>query len=307
MLRLSLFYAVQLPGYLGDCGDYQQCANSVFPMRLQQQQGVNGLEFADITPTYDLSCPPGTDFTTKTTTCPFGSVHNVFKREIGARLSSQIVYNIAATQKTLKQKQKRKRAKVKATSNQLWPSLVSIHAASSGGGGSGGVVVTVSYDGPLSQASTMNCVSCCTKGNVGDFDVSFDHGQTWVNGTQPSIDGKVLTFHAKDHMMSLVPTVTHVRYTGNQPYPQCAIYQDASGSLPALSFHVALDVGRSWVNVIVVRVIVLKIPNVATPPPQSPRRVRLSSLRARRAPERSERRASIAHSASAATTHTAGP
>ena len=244
------FYAVQLPGYLGDCGDYQQCANSVFPMRLQQQQGVNGLEFADITPTYVLSCSPGTDFTTRTTACPFRSVRNVFKREIGARLSSHIVYNIAATQKTLKQKQKQKqkRAKVQATSNQLWPSLVSIHAASSGGGGSGGEVVTVSNDGPLSQASTVNCVSYCTQGNVGDFDVSFDHGQTWVNGTHPSIDGKGRTFHGKDHMMSLVPTVTHVCYTGNQPYPQCAIYRNASGSLPALSFHVALDVGRSWVN-----------------------------------------------------------
>ena len=233
------FYAVQLPGYLGDCGDFQQCANSVFPMRLQQQQGVEGLEDADITPTYDLSCPPGTDFTTRTATCPFGSVHNVFKRQIGTRLSSQIVHNIAAKHKKLKLK----RAKVKATSNQLWPSLVSIHVESSGGGGSGGVMVTATYDASLSQASTMNCVACCTKGSVGDFDVSFDHGQTWVNGTHPSIDGKTLTFHVKD-----VPTATHVRYTGNQPYPQCAIYRDNSGSLPALPFRVALDGAGSWVN-----------------------------------------------------------
>eukprot|EP00966_Prymnesium_polylepis_P299459 6920204-Prymnesium_polylepis.1 len=89
------FVTIQLPGYLGDCGTYEQCMAEVFPMRLQQQAGLLGLDsdtaMATATPTYDLGCPFSAG---KTDICPFGPVHNVFKRPIGARVALQILTGI---------------------------------------------------------------------------------------------------------------------------------------------------------------------------------------------------------------------
>jgi hypothetical protein len=87
-----LFIAVQLPGYLGDCGTYAECMAELFAMRLQQQAGLVGFNspstaMATVTPTYDLGCP----FGVKTTACPFGSVHNVNKQPIAARIAAQIM------------------------------------------------------------------------------------------------------------------------------------------------------------------------------------------------------------------------
>ena len=85
------FVAVQMPGYIGDCdgngkSPYSSCVPGVFDMRLAQQAGVDsGVSGgkAAITVTYDLSCP----FGVKTPECPFGSVHNLRKNELCARVS----------------------------------------------------------------------------------------------------------------------------------------------------------------------------------------------------------------------------
>ena len=246
------FLAVQLPGYLGDCGTFDECRASVFPMRLQQQTGLIGLDsnaaMASTTPTYDLSCPPGVDFSTKTAICPFGTVHNVFKRPIGARIAAQIIAGIDRRPHGAEQG---------GASRQQWPgpALTSVTAS---GAVDNTVTVNVTYAVPLIQAPTLNCVACCTKGTVGDFDVSFDHGATWVNGTRPTIgvDGRTLQFTvtpARNATMVRVQ-VTHVRYTANQPFPQCAIYaavasehhEQGGNGIPAMPFEVALTHQGVW-------------------------------------------------------------
>jgi len=238
------FLAVQLPGYLGDCGTFDECMASVFPMRLQQQTGLVGLNsdssLASVTPTYDLSCPPGVDFSTQTETCPFGTVHNVFKRPIGARIATQIMAGIAG-----------RRQAHGAHGGQLrqqWPGpvLTTVKARRI----SSGVAVNVSYAVPLMQAPTLNCAACCSKGDVGDFDVSFNHGATWVNGTRPVLLGRHnKTLHFKVGSKATGQQVTHVRYTANQPFPQCAVYaleHSTGGRIPAMPFQVALSHEGVW-------------------------------------------------------------
>eukprot|EP00947_MAST-08B_sp_MAST-8B-sp1_P002053 g2053.t1 len=233
------FLAVQLPGYLGDCGTYEQCAATLFPMRLQQQAGVAGLNtngaLATTLPTYDLSCPPGNDSSTKTVICPFGTVHNVFKRPLGARIASQILGGMAGRQQQQQQQQQQRR-------QGQWPGpkLVSVKA---GGIKNNAVTVNVTYAVPLVQRKTLNCVACCAGGpaSVGDFDVTFDDAAgMWHNGTRPVLtaDKKTLQFRVGTIAGS---RVTHVRYTGNQPFPQCAVYAlgDATG-VPAMPFLVNL-------------------------------------------------------------------
>merc|ERR1711918_120012 len=105
----------------------------------------------------------------------------------------------------------------------------------------GSVVVNVTYAVQLSQAPTLNCAACCTKGDVGDFDASFDGGSTWINGTRPTltVDRKTLQFTiaakggGSTHGM-------HIRFTANQPFPQCALYAfPATGvKIPAMPFAV---------------------------------------------------------------------
>ena len=63
-------------------------------MRLAQDEGVQDDAIgADITPTYDRSCP----FGVKTPECPFGSVHNVKKREMSDRAARQVLYLLNET------------------------------------------------------------------------------------------------------------------------------------------------------------------------------------------------------------------
>ena len=83
---------LSLRSYLGDCGSYEQCMapdSGVFAMRLQQQAGAAAAgaragtvdrptALTTVTPTYDLGCPPGFDSSTKTATCPFGTVRARF-------------------------------------------------------------------------------------------------------------------------------------------------------------------------------------------------------------------------------------
>jgi hypothetical protein len=272
------FVGVQLPGYLGDCGDYGQCMAEVFEMRLQQQAGVvgqlGGSAVATVTPTYDYGCPPGVDVSTKTAACPFGSVHNVNKRPIGQRVAAQIFKTFAGRGGPAAAAASG--AASGAASAHQWPgpTLARVQAAPAQGaaGSSCTVTLTLRYAEPaLSQAPTQNCVACCTGGGVGDFDASFDGGRTWVNGSRPVlVNATALRFDvvvadsaagaggtgagagaatastpaataaaAAAAARVTAAGVTHVRYTANQPFPQCAVYSSATLG-PALPFRVEL-------------------------------------------------------------------
>jgi hypothetical protein len=265
------FLAIQLPGYLGDCGTYEQCRASVFPMRLQQQAGLVGLDsdaaMASVTPTYDLSCPPGVDFSTRTDLCPFGSVHNVFKRPIGFRVASQIIQGIRRRQTPVYEAAPTVQAEagggLKRRSQWPGPRLVRVNASSPSPDGM--VMVMVTYDVPLAQIPTLNCVACCSQGPVGDFDASVD-GVTWLNGSRPvfSANRHALLFKVAVPRAGPIVSdvrVAEVRYTANQPYPQCAIYAamggeeqpalrgNDPGGIPAMPFHVVLTSASDWVLV----------------------------------------------------------
>merc|ERR1712228_952047 len=112
-------------------------------------------------------------------------------------------------------------------------------------------MVNVTYEEQVSLAPTLNCAACCTKGNVGDFDASFDSGATWIDGTRPSLtaDRKTLQFRVAAKGGSSI-NIVQIRYTANQPFPQCAVYAiglggSASSSIPAVPFAVTLQNG-TW-------------------------------------------------------------
>jgi hypothetical protein len=248
------FVAVQLPGYLGDCGSYEQCMAEVFPMRLQQQRGLLGLNsdaaMATVAPTYDLGCPFSAG---KTEICPFGPVHNVFKRPIGARVALQILHAIErrplrGRREQLSNSQVVEAASISAEKSQ-WPgpTLQSVRAAKAS---ADAVAVNVTYEVQLRQAPTLNCAACCTQGTAGDFDASFDGGATWINGTRPTLtaDRKTLQFKLSAKGRDSTDAL-QIRYTANQPFPQCAVYasghhvEAASLQIPAMPFAVTLKHG----------------------------------------------------------------
>merc|ERR1712110_1337629 len=72
---------------------------------------------------------------------------------------------------------------------------------------------------PFQLKGTQYCNACCSSG-VGDFDASGDGGATWVNATGPQrlIHDSSVSFTVP------LAHVTHVRYTANQAFPQCALY-----------------------------------------------------------------------------------
>jgi hypothetical protein len=231
LLRRYTDAAVQLPGYIGDCDGNgkstgkEWCIPGVFNMRLAQDEGVEGDTIgADSTPTYDLSCPLGV----KTPECPFGSVHNVKKREIGDRAARQLLHLLGETTT----------ASTAAVVNG--PRATGASAAPAAGGGGGGnstVVVSFAGGGALYTNGTQYCITCCD-GGVGDFDAS-DDGLTWVNGTVPVVAGGMSVRFS----VATARTPTHVRYTANMGFPQCAVY-NAEG-LPAYPFAMAVVAGQS--------------------------------------------------------------
>lgn len=114
------------------------------------------------------------------------------------------------------------------------------------GAGVGGLVVTATFaggTGPFYFAPTRNCSACC-KGNISDFDVSADNGATWVDGNPATVvaagGGMSITFSVKlpsstSSLASLMASEEYVvRYTANQIFPQCALYNGEG--LPALPF-----------------------------------------------------------------------
>jgi len=213
------FVAVQLPGYLGDCdstfpnpdASYSNCVPGVFNMRLAQEEGTknDSLKAAAVVPTYDLGCPFGVN----TEACPFGSVHNVIKDEIADRAALKLL----------------------ALRSLLPEDVVSdgpvAVAVSSALGVKGQVRVSVRFDeAELRTSGTQFCAHCCKDGGDGDFDVSFDGGFTWVNGSSTwSLEQDVVSFQVPG-----AGQPTHVRYTANQGFPQCAV-RNKEG-LPARPF-----------------------------------------------------------------------
>ena len=226
--------------------------SGVFEMRLQQQAGAAAAGLATlgsspvlttVTPTYDLGCPPGIDHTTKTTTCPFGTVHNVHKRPIGARIAAQIEAQIE-TQIVAARIVAGGGATSRAQSQWPGPTLARVQTVPTQGvADSNTVTLRYAEHGTLSLAPTQNCVACCTGGSAGDFDASFDGGQTWVNGTRPVlVNATALQF---DVVQRQTGSMSHVRYTASQPFPQCAVYSSATLG-PAMPFRLKLGAGGSW-------------------------------------------------------------
>ena len=194
------------------------CIPGVFNMRIAQDQGVHADSIgAACTPTYDLSCPLGV----KTPECPFGSVHNVKKREIGDRAARQLLHLLGETTHV-------------GSAVVNGPRAVGASAAHAEGGNFT-VVISFVGGGDLYTNGTQYCVTCCD-GGVGDFDASED-GIAWVNGTVPTtVGGMDVRFSVATTRMP-----THVRYTANMGFPQCAIY-NAEG-LPAYPFAMAVEKG----------------------------------------------------------------
>ena len=220
------FTAIQLPGYLGDCGTYTQCMANLLPMRLAQEAPLLDDPSAAVTATYDQSCP----FGITTPACPFGSVHNVNKGPIGARVAAQL-----------------RRLMLKQDIVSEGPRVSRITSRRLSAAEGAGSQVTVSFRGgskPFYQHGTENCARCCqwtvgrpaTNASSNDYDASGDNGLTFVNGSEAvlteGLDGVVFTVPTLDQ-------VTHVRYTGNQPFPQCALYNREG--FPALPFWKRVD------------------------------------------------------------------
>ena len=161
------FVTVQLPGYLGDCDStfpnpdatYANCVPGVFNMRLAQDAGADAPKTM-VAPTYDLGCPFGVN----TPECPFGSVHNVRKVKVGARIATQLLSMLEHD-----------------TIVAQGPRVASVTTADSADG-SGSQEVTVSFAGgtsPFKFAGTQFCAACCHGGaGSNDFDVSGDGGIT---------------------------------------------------------------------------------------------------------------------------------
>ena len=212
------FAAVQLPGYIGDCweqnGTYTDCVPGVFNMRLAQDAGVANLSNASAVVTYDLSCP----FGVVTPECPFGSVHNINKTIVAARVASALLSRVAPAR---------------------FPAEAPLRAvgATAAPAGGGSWLVTVAFDGaPVALRGTQYCEACCS-GSVGDFDATDGGGGGWVNGSAASLSGGggvVFT-------VALPNKPTEVRYTANQGFPQCAVV--GGNGLPAFPFAVEVAAG----------------------------------------------------------------
>jgi len=194
------FAAVQLPGY----------KDGVFPMRLQQEVGVRSLSNAVVVPTYDLSCAMD-----KEHGCPHGNVHNVDKVPVGYRLALEI--------RRLKYGEKLVTEGPRVTqieAKQLTKAKYNVTIIFTGG------------TQPLYFKGTRNCTACCNT-PYSDFDVSADLIQ-WVNGTNAVVTSPM----AISFIVSMSVAPKYIRYTANNVFPQCAVYNQEG--LPAFPFQMVV-------------------------------------------------------------------
>lgn len=194
--------AIQLPGYDTDC---RQFCTDLLSMRLAQAEGVG--PFGSVVATYDLSCPA----------CPFGSVHNTHKTEVGARAARQLMKlwrNDSAS--IVSEGPRALRATLQRNSSAIYV-LFSGAAA------------------PFAFGATRNCTTCCHPDASTDFDVSLD-GRRWGNiFVATLVEPRVVSL--------LLPPgfemAKWLRYTANRAFPQCAL-RNAEG-LPALPFVTEIE------------------------------------------------------------------
>jgi len=230
------FVAVQLPDYYDpkDPGapgvpGYTSTAEGLFHMRLAQEAGLDGAEPSAIVATYDQSC---NDHDHKES-CPFASVHNVHKQEVGKRVAAQLA-KLMHGEKLVTESPRAQKASASPTGNATSGWSVKVQFA----GGSQ----------PFSLQPTRNCTQCC-EGSFGteaqgDFDVSHD-GSSWSLGKNVRMDGDdSIAFHAE---LSHSEPPTLVRYTAGSNFTQCALYNKEA--LPAMPFQMEVQISTGAITV----------------------------------------------------------
>ncbi len=210
------FIAVQLPGY--DDPNWPD----IFRLRLAQDQAAQGTAAANVCATYDLSCAEN-----KTSGCPHGNVHNVHKQPIGKRLAA-IVARVKLGDKELVTGGPRVNLSASSWLPETSGSPSTVTLVFSGG------------TGPFVFKPTRNCSACCGPGpSSGDFDASIDGGKTWVNASESVVAPGGMHVRVRVQVApSDQVTDLRVRYTANQVYPQCALYN--AEALPALPFDITV-------------------------------------------------------------------
>ena len=232
------FVGVQLAGYTGaiinGTGRYELSITPemVFAMRLQQEAGcANVTTPCAVVPTYDLSCSAGADGG-----CPYGSVHQPDKPDIGHRIGQQIHAMLA-------------KPSIPAPFSE---SPRATHATAVAGAVEGEYTVSVEFSGgtaPFYLRGTRNCTWCCSKPpqarfTTVDIDASVD-GQHFVNGTDAMLspgttdNTAIVKFSVRG--LSAVPRV--VRYTAASTWPQCALYN--AEHFPAFPFRLDISTEKS--------------------------------------------------------------
>jgi hypothetical protein len=224
----AAFVAVQLPDYYDqkDPGapgvpGYSTTAEGVFAMRLAQEAGLEGVEKSALVATYDQSC----NNLAFPDDCPFSSVHNVHKQEVGARAAMQL-HRLMQGEDLVTEGPRAQKASAKPV----------------GSDASGGFSVSITFAGgsaPFTLLPTRNCTDCCDgdygAAAKGDFDVSID-GKAWTQGSNARVkndEGVVI------HVKGLSSPPAFVRYTAGSNFTQCALF-NAEG-LPALPFQIGID------------------------------------------------------------------
>jgi len=220
IVQLPDYYDKKDPGAPGVPG-YASTAEGLFAMRLAQESGLEGVGKSALVVTYDQSC----NDLAFSDDCPFGSVHNIHKQELGARVALQLQRLMQGQDITAE-----------------GPRAQDASAASVGDDASSGFSISVTFAGgsaPFALMPTRNCTDCCD-GNFGtaakgDFDVSVD-GKAWMPGSNVRMQGDDgVVFHVAE--LSAPPAF--VRYTAGSNFTQCALF-NAEG-LPALPFQIGIQ------------------------------------------------------------------
>lgn len=203
--------AIQLAGYTAPInngtGNYNLSITSemVFNMRLQQERSCDGVEYGcSVVPTYDFSCSAGLKGG-----CPYGSVHQPDKADIGRRAALQLYKHLVASSNTsVLEGPRATKATAQALSEQEYNITVVF------GGGSA----------PFSLRGTRNCTVCCNGTDVTvDLAASVD-GKSFVNGTHTTLAAADTSRPSVSFRVKLPGTPRTVRYTSLSIWPQCALY-----------------------------------------------------------------------------------